>query len=303
LVFVRNLAIKQCQSILENRHYALFYAVAFALLPFMAWISVAIVALVTLRKGSKQGLDVLLPVLVIHSVPLMFVLPTQSALINAAIAYVPCYIVALCLRRSANWKDVFSVFFVLSLFVSVLMHLINPSFSMHQFGLIKKLLASHDEYTNLLEASLSYRSEVDLSELFFGLQLFSLVMTSLASLALARLVQARLFQPGGFKLEFLAFRGGRIAFFMLISAAVGAYYSQSIALNMLPLVLGYFLITGISLSYSLTLPKWRGKSVMMIVLFMVINPIVLLCSYVVFGALDSLFNFRGFFARFAKESA
>lgn len=47
---------KQGHFLLENDHYALLYIAILALIPFATWLSVAIVALITLRKGWVSGL-------------------------------------------------------------------------------------------------------------------------------------------------------------------------------------------------------------------------------------------------------
>ena len=53
---------KQGYVLLENSRHAMLHAVALSLLPYTAWISVTIIALITLRKGWQQGFVILAPV-------------------------------------------------------------------------------------------------------------------------------------------------------------------------------------------------------------------------------------------------
>ena len=49
---------KQGKFLLENKQYAILYASLLAILPYTVWLSVAIIALITLRKGWRDGLVV-----------------------------------------------------------------------------------------------------------------------------------------------------------------------------------------------------------------------------------------------------
>src|ERR1700722_18885741 len=51
---------KQCYYLLQNERYALFLVAILAVIPFASWLSLAIIALITLRTGEYQGFKVLL---------------------------------------------------------------------------------------------------------------------------------------------------------------------------------------------------------------------------------------------------
>src|SRR5437879_6398072 len=100
---------KLYKTLLDNKQQAILFAVIFSVLPFASWLSVALVSLVTLRKGAKSGFDVMLPALVVHSVPLMMLVPLESAVINTLITYIPCFLAALTLRKTISWQSVAGV--------------------------------------------------------------------------------------------------------------------------------------------------------------------------------------------------
>lgn len=299
---IGELILNQSKKILEQKQYAVLCATALSLMPFASWLSVALVALVTLRKGAKQGFEVLLPAAIIHSVPLTMLVPIESALINTAIAYLPCFFAALTLRKTVNWQYVASVFFLQALCVFVLIQLVLPGFAVEQITQFKKLLAQYPEYEQILEDSMQDISSGNLAQLFLGMQIFGVGVSALMSLLFARLIQSRLFVPGGLKTELEQFRGGRVSFLVLISVLVASYYEYPCAVSLLPLTLSYFLMAGINLGYFVLARKWRVQITIMLFLLIVLQPILMLFTYILFGLLDSLFNFRLYLPARTRES-
>ncbi len=52
---MKSYIVRATQSLIENRNLAIVFAMALAVMPFFAWMAMAVVALVTLRKGYYQG--------------------------------------------------------------------------------------------------------------------------------------------------------------------------------------------------------------------------------------------------------
>jgi hypothetical protein len=294
--------LNQSKKIIENKRFAIMCAVAFSVLPFASWLSVALVALVTLRKGGKAGFEVLLPALVFHSVPLMMLVPLESALINTLIAYIPCYIAALGLRQTSNWQAVAGVFFLQALGAFILIQLVLPGFAVEQYTQFTKMLAPYKEYQEFIESSTQGISSFDLAHLFFGIQILSVVVSSLISLLFARMVQAKLFVPGGLSRELSEFRGNKLAVLVLIGVGLACYYELPCAIDILPLTLTYFLLAGFNLTYSVFARKWHFKMFILLFILIMIQPTLILFAYLVFGILDSLFNFRLYLPGRARES-
>lgn len=294
--------IKHSKQLLENKQYAILYAVILSIIPFASWLSVALVTLVTLRKGAKPGFEVMLPALVVHSVPLMMLVPLESALTNTLIAYVPCYIAALCLRKTMSWQVVFGVFLIQAFIGFICLQLLVPDFILDQFNQFKNVLTQYQEYQHFIDTSTDGISSFILAHLFFGIQILSVIVSATISLLFARSIQAKLFIPGALRDELLGFRSGRLAFLVLVGVSIASYYEISFAINLLPLVLCYFLISGFSLAYFILARKRQVRVVILLFLLILFKPSFVLLAYIVFGSLDSLFNFRLYLPGRVRES-
>ena len=294
--------IKQSNSLLENKQHAILYAVALSIMPFASWISVAIIILVTLRKGAQVGFEVMLPALVVHSVPLMMLVPLDSALINAFITYIPCYLVAVTLRQTSSWQAVFGVFFLQALIGALLIKFLAPDFAMEQLIQLKKILGQYSEYSELGSNGNGGISSVNLAQLFLGIQILSVVVSTTTSLLCARSIQAKLFMPGGLIREIRDFRCGRVALVTLIGISLASYYEVPLGINLLPLVLCYFLLSGFSLVFFILAQKRQVKVGILLFLLIVLKPVFFLFAYIVFGSLDSIFNFRLYLPEKVRES-
>lgn len=294
--------IKQSKVLLENKQQALLFAVIFSILPLAAWLSVSLVALVTLRRGSRAGFEVLLPALIMHSVPLMMMVSLGSALINTLVAYIPCYVAAIYLRNTSNWHVVSIVFLLQALCVFIPMQVFAPDFTVNQLTHFKQLLSHYPEYAQSLSASTQDISSFLLAQLFLGFQVLSVVFSALLSLLFARSIQAKLFVPGGLKAELTNFRSGRPGFFILMAVSLGSYYEIACAINVLPLILVYFFLSGLNLIYFLVMNKWSRRVLLLLILLSILQPILVFCAFFILGSLDSLFNFRLYLPPRARES-
>lgn len=293
---------KHSKTLLENKQHAILYAVILSILPFASWLSVALVSLVTLRKGAKPGFEVMLPALVVHSVPLLMLVPLESAVINALVAYLPCYLAAVCLRKTMNWQLVFGVFLLQALLGFVLTQLFAPNFVVGQFEQFQNLLTQYHDYQHLIDSNTDGLGSFVLAQLFFGIQILSVIVSASISLIFARSIQAKLFNPGAFRDEVLSFRSGRLAFLLLVGISIASYYEIPLAINLLPLILSYFLISGFNLAYYILGQKRQVRVLILLFLLILFKPSFVLLAYIVFGSLDSLFNFRIYLPARVKES-
>lgn len=294
--------IRQSKTLLENKQRAILFAVVFSLLPFASWLSVALVLLVTLRRGAKVGFEVMLPALVVHSVPLMMLVPLESAIVNTLITYIPCYLAALALRNTMSWQVVFGVFFIQAFIGFLAIQLCAPYFILDQFNQFKNILTQFQEYKQLMDVGTEGLNTFILAQLFFGIQILSVIVSALISLIFARSIQAKLFVPGGFTSELLTFRSGRLSFLILMGVSIASYFEISYAINLLPLVLAYFLLSGFALAFYALARKRQIRVMILLLLLILLKPFFVLFAYVLFGALDSLFNFRLYLPARVRES-
>lgn len=294
--------IKHSKTLLENKQHAIVCAVVLSMLPFASWLSVALVMLVTLRKGAKLGFDVMLPAVIMHAVPLIMMVPVESAVMNTLIAYLPGYIAALSLRKTATWSAAFGVFFILAFIGFAAIQLLTPDFIVDQFNQFKSILTEYKEYQQLVDNNSDGLSSLVLAQLLFGIQILSVVVSAVISLLFARSIQSKLFMPGGFRDEVLGFRSGRLSFLVLLGVSIASYYQIPLAINLLPLVLCYFLISGFSLAYYALARKNQIRVAILLFLLILFKPSFVLLAYIVFGSLDSLFNFRLYLPARVRES-
>ena len=107
-----------------------------------------------------------------------------------------------------------------------------------------------------------------------------------------RSLQSKLFYPGEFRREMLAFRGDKIGLLLLVCMFIAANQHNVIAISLLPILMFYFLLAGLSLSFNV-LAKQRPLSLMILLIAsLMVLPFIMLPVYVIFGSLDSLFNLR-----------
>lgn len=295
------LITKQSNLLLQNKRHASACAALFALLPLASWLSVALVALVALRKGAKAGFEVLLPALVFHAIPMIMMVPLDGALLNTAITYLPCYFAALILRQTASWQLVFGFMFFLALVVSVLIQSVVPDFAMNQLNQLNTLLSQHQDYSAFMAAQNDALSPAVMAQLFLGIQMLGAMVFTTLSLLCARALQAKLFIPGGFIKEVKAFRSGKLSLAVLIAIALAAYYEMAFGINLLPLVLSYFLLSGFCLVFLVLAQRGQRKVTFLLVLLILLKPAFVLFAYIVFGSLDSLFNFRVYLPKRVRE--
>lgn len=285
---------KQGQFILQNERYAILHAVILALLPYTTWPSVAVVALVTLRKGWTAGYKVVGAAMLAQFAVLLVSMSPTIALINAFLTFIPCFLAACALRRAASWRAVAGLFFLQALIAVLLLQTVMPDFIMQEYLFIQAALReiqSDNALLTLINEKTSLNPMIFASYLL-GIQVVGVVFSACMSLIFARSIQSQLFYPGGFRQEMLAFRGDKIGLFLLVALFIAARQENLIAMSLLPLFMLYFLLAGFSLSYQVLSKKRPISSFIFLMVALVLMPFIMLPVYVIFGSLDSLFNLR-----------
>ena len=289
-----NLITREATRLLSQDRVALAYAFVLMLIPFTGWLSLAILALVTLRKGWQHGGVLVVPVVTAHVVlSLLAGVPLSIALIAAIVRVIPCYIAACVLRLSTSWRIVGLGLLLLVLMWALALQLVSPHFMQAQFTYLQSTLREIDAGRVVLDfwQELHVEPEI-LAHYLFGFQVVGLVLTTLIPLMFARSIQSRLFYPVEFRREVLGFRDDKPSIFILVFFIIGAYQGYFLAIDGLPLVLFYFILAGLSFSAQV-LEKMKTLGVVTVLFApLMLLPIVVLPAYVMIGAFDSLFNFR-----------
>lgn len=289
-----NFLQKQGSQILNNQYYACFLVIALAFMPFFSWVSLSVIALVTLRKGSNDGFKVLVAGLAaaVLASGLHSVLPYEGVAILAT--YSLGFVAASVLRNVPDWKVVVSVVTAMVLVFIMLVHLFLPGQIIEQFQVMLALfrtIAQSEPLVRFLDAQTDVNQQL-LANYLLGIQVCSIVISALLSLALARYIQSVLFYPGGFRRELLAFRATRLGAILLFASAFGAYQHYPIAVSCLPILVVYLMAAGMILFFNIISRKRDLLTIVILFVPLVLAPYVMLPVYVLFGSLDSLFNFR-----------
>jgi hypothetical protein len=298
-----DLIAKWGNRLLNSRRDALIYVSVFAMLPFTAWLAVALVGLITLRKGKEAGINILLPAMVAHLVSLMTIVPLETAIINVLITFVPVYIAASVLRAKANWSLVFGALMLQSLIGVILMQCFAPDAVVVQYVHFQSLITELPVADQLVQAR-EYLASLDqllLAHAFFGIQVLIIAFSATISLLFARFIQSTLFMPGEFKKEIAAFRSGKGALLILTILLIAGYFKTTMAVDLLPIMLFYFFLSGLNLSFIILAQK-KIIAIMLFIVSLIISPFTMcmICSFL--GIVDSLFNFRIYFLATARKS-
>ena len=285
---------KQGQLLLDNNRHAMLHAIALALLPFTASLSVVIIAFVTLRKGWRDGGWLLVPVIMVtFALSLLSSTPAIS-LVNALLTFLPCYLAACVLRLTTSWGAVARIFFLQVVVTVLLLQLFMPDFIMAQYLYFEAVLREVQTENVLLEFinDKSGLNQSIIANYLLGLQAVGVVFSAGFSLMFARSVQSQLFCPGGFKQEMLAFRADRIGLVLFAVLLVAAGQHSVLAMSLVPILMSYFLLAGLSLSFTVLAKQKSRYTGVLLIAALILLQFIMLPVYVIFGSLDSLFNFR-----------
>ncbi|MCX7091381.1 MAG: hypothetical protein NTU48_08035 [Legionellales bacterium] len=296
---LRGLFKKQAELILASRKQATLYAVILALLPYCTWFAMVVIALVTLRKGQKEGARILVTVMLVHGSLLSTAMPLYAVICNMFLVFVPVYVAAYVLRAMSSWQAVGAVLFFLVILSSVFIQQMVPEWVMSQYAMFQSIVqASQSEHvlTKWLDDATGVPA-LAMANYTLGIQLMSAVLSVWSALLLARSLQSQLFYPGGFKQELMTFRGNRLSFIVMLLLCAAAWQWNVVAMNVLPVLVVFYLLAGLSLCANFFMGKLSRGTLVVLILPVLFIPFVMLPLYIILGVLDSVFNIRLAFFR------
>lgn len=294
MIWLSGFLRKQGQLLLENNRHAMLHAVILALLPYTTWLSVAVIALIVLRKGSQEAVLLLIAAMTAHAAFSLTSMTAATAIVNALLTFVPCYMAACILRLTSSWRAVAGICLLQVIVAVLLLQVLMPDYIMAQYLYIQAVVNSMQTETALMGLinDKNGLNQLFLANYLLGIQAAGIMFSAVISLMLARSVQSQLYYPGGFGQEMLRFRGDRIGLVFLLILLAGVKLGNVLAMNVLPLFLLYFLLAGLSLSFNVLARKRSLSSLLLLITPLLLLPFIMLPVYVIFGSLDSLFNFR-----------
>jgi hypothetical protein len=240
------------EFVMRGRREAVMVSVLAAALPMFFWLSAAVVGLVTLRRGVREGFVVMLWALLPAALAAYFgeIMPAAALVGIAAVAWV--------LRLTVSWPWAMCVAAVLGLVFGGALLTLGRGY----LGQVEKLFAELVAGIGQQAAQQGGDAVVTLSapgasEIagMFGLILSA---TLVICLIIARWWQAALYNPGGFRAEFHALRleRGQVLGLLLAAFGLGALgegYRLWVWMPLVPL-----LFAGIGLVHALVAARGRG---------------------------------------------
>ncbi|WAR45820.1 hypothetical protein [Methylomonas rapida] len=221
--------------IMKGRLQAMTVAAALALLslafPPASIVSSASVALVTLRRGAKEGLYVLLFSCLAAAVLSVFLkIGYQFALLYGLVLWMPIWLISIVLREGRHLGVAIEIAVLLGVVAVLGFYLYQPQPAQLWDGVL----------TTMMQPMLAARPDVPAEDVRHSAQVFAHFMTGaiaagsvyslLFGLFLARWWQAALYNPGGFRSEFLTLKShAKLAMATIVIIAVATLASGVLA--------------------------------------------------------------------------
>ena len=231
------------------------FAVVGMLLPPVALLSSALVALVALRLGAGQAVLVTaFSALALGAA--MFVLvpeaPPMAGVLAGFVQWLPVVALAELLRRTISWPLTLQIGAAVAGAAVLLVHLLVPDlesfWAAAGMSLLGPLMEGAGNGAEELEAALRQAAPY-LTGLAAGIVLLSLTL----SLVVARYWQALLYNPGAFGEEFRALQFGRAASAATLGLLAAGHFGGVPLAMELAFILGVlFFLQGIALMHGLT---------------------------------------------------
>lgn len=237
------------ELVMKGRKQAAFVAVIAALLPLLYWVSAAVVALVTLRRGPGEGAGVLVWAFLPAGAWAFSGDPTPLAVI------IGTFLLAITLRETVSWAKVLMVALAVGALAGLGLETVLD-------GLLGQVIEATEKF--LTESAVQPTESVVLDQE----RLRSLLLGGLASvhtaimvvcLILARSWQSGLYNPGGFQKEFHQLRLPLSYTVVLMAAVLVSYVLELDFMRWLPLLLLPWIFAGFALVHGSVAKRDLGK--------------------------------------------
>ncbi|OGT15220.1 MAG: hypothetical protein A3I12_00130 [Gammaproteobacteria bacterium RIFCSPLOWO2_02_FULL_38_11] len=279
---------------MKGRKQAFFLATFFALIPFLGWIGSALMGLVTLRTGPREGFLLLLGLTFAGLVYLSFGAISFNYLIYDTLANtLPTFLGALFLRHF-SWNKLIEALTYLGLSVVILAHLFFPDLITTWTNKLISLLHYFNESTSTEVAHHTTQTlALTLAQYATGIQTAAATLAALFNLIIARYMQASLYHPGGLKKELQKIHIPTQLGYLLILMSLLALFKIKITQDLLPVILLPFACAGLSLFHDFI--SKRNSAWAWLILFYTLLCLALpyLCVVlIIVGFIDTFYELR-----------
>ncbi len=282
----------------NKRQNVICVALVCALLPFVGlptfWISILLLALITLYKGAKEGFWLLLWV-VLPGLAWGVIGDTSQVIEVIALRAVAVWLLAILLRRTGSWGIVLQCAALIGIVGITSLHL---AISDVATWWVQQLTGYWDSIAVPMHIATDQVQAQQLlqviSQFATGAMTVSLLIIDLVLLLLARIWQAALFNPGGLAKELLQIRMSYLASAVLLIIAIAAWFGSALALDTLPVVTLPFTLAGLSLIHAQLKYKPQIKIPVLAGLYFALVLFLPYCALLLafVGFIDSGYDFR-----------
>ncbi len=294
---------------------ALLVTAAFALtslVPVLGILSVlsgAAVALVTLRHGAKQGMQVLAGASLISSLFMYFTMGTLAlGLVFALFLWLPLWVLALLLRRTASWSVTLDVAVALGVLVVVAIYIATDNPVPWWTSVLGQVFDAMAAQNVGMELALMREQLPKIAEWMTGMLAGAFVLGLIASIMLARWWQSLLFNPGGFREEVYGLRQSRVATMvvlaLLLLSVVKFGVVSRLAADLMVIAVVVYSVAGLALVHALVAMtgKHRGWLIALYVVMFIVPPHAM-TALAGIGFADSWMDFRTRFKNSTHKGA
>lgn len=245
--------------LMRGRLHAILAVAAFAmgslLLPPLSYLSSAGIGLVTLRKGSLQGLFIILGAgFVIGLLAFATLGNPAPGLAFAIVIGLPIWLLGLILRSTASLALALISATAMGALAIAAMHLFTVDTAASWREILDVAVKPALEQSGALgDAQKIDLLLAELAQVLTGLLAATMVISLIISLLIARWWQAMLYNPGGFRQEFHGLRLSRLlalpTLAVLAAALLGEGEFAQIATEMLAVLLVLYSVQGLALAH------------------------------------------------------
>lgn len=250
--------------IMRGRLQAMLVAVALAvlslLLPPMNYLSSAVIALVTLRRGGQEGLVIVVGA---GAVMALFTLLTPLnpiyAGLFAAVVWLPVWLLALLLRATVSLPTTVMAAGLLGVVGVALTYLVLDDPARSWQDVMGRMMEQAQAPADGKAPDILGEVLAEAAPHMTGMAVAALVLGLMLSLLLARWWQALLYNPGGFRQEFHTLRLSRrfalLTLVVLLGAIAAGGALHEIAMNMVIVLVAAYLLPGLALLHGVIAAK------------------------------------------------
>lgn len=230
--------------LLKKRSNAAWVALAFAIPAFLSTFSMVIVGLVTLRKGAKEGLYVV----IWASLPFIahaYVAKSMAFFITALSSFVFFWLSAWLLKRYGSWSLVLQLAAIFGVIIVAGAHVVYSDVTQIWQSYISEVI----QHSPMLEdVELSPASLHKIASVATGVELLFAMVAIMLKLVVARWWQATVFNPGGLRKELLQIRLNKLCLLLFVALMILAFvYKTLTPIDLLLPLLGAYILAGLSI--------------------------------------------------------